>query len=71
MKKITALLILMTSFILVGCQSEPETLGITEVDQITPELEEVINPGLELQLHTMVTTGILCYIQVDWLQQVL
>ncbi len=61
----------MISFILVWCQSEPETLGITEVDQITPELEEVINPGLELQLHTMVTTGILCYIQVDRLQQVL
>lgn len=39
----------MISLILVGCQSEPETLGIIEVDQITAELERVIEPGLELQ----------------------
>ena len=50
MKKLITLIMLITSFILVGCQPEPETLAITEVDQITAELERVIDPGLELQL---------------------
>lgn len=50
MKKLINGIIILTCFILVGCQPEPETLGIKKVDQITAELEEVINPALKLQI---------------------
>lgn len=50
MKKIIGLILVITSFILVGCQPKSETLGITEIDELSAELEEVINPNLKLQI---------------------